>query len=86
MSKEIQVQEVQQYLMSEEVQINSDRLVNVEPELVMGMQYRGRSGGQNNLYKTRRGYDDNRVCYNCEKPGHLMQDCCQPNRRPDSKQ
>ena len=84
-SKEIQVREVQQYLASEEVQINSDRLVGVEPELAMGMQYRGRPGGRNNLYKTRRGHDDDRVCYNCGKRGHLMRDCRQPNRRPDSK-
>ena len=52
----------------------------------MGMQYRRRSGGQNNLYKIRRGYNDDRVYYNCRKPKHLMQDCCQPNRRPDLKQ
>ena len=72
--------------MSEEVQINSDHLVGVEPELVMGMQYRGRPGGQNNLYKTRRGHNNDRIYYNCRKSGHLMQDCCQSNRRPDLKQ
>ncbi|SLM34556.1 hypothetical protein LPUS_03390 [Lasallia pustulata] len=35
--KEIQVQEVQQYMASEEVRINSDRQVGIEPELAMGM-------------------------------------------------
>ena len=38
------------------------------------------------MYKTRRGHDNDRVCYNCEKPEHLMQDCHQLNRRPDLKQ
>ena len=84
-SKEIQVREVEQYLASEEVQINSDCLVGVEPELAMGMQYKGRPAGQNSLYETRKGHDDDRVCYNCGKPGHLMRDCSQSNRRPDSK-
>ncbi|KAA6406876.1 MAG: hypothetical protein FRX48_09374 [Lasallia pustulata] len=45
--KEIQVQEVQQYMASEEVRINSDRQVGVEPELAMGMQNRGRSMAHN---------------------------------------
>ena len=38
------------------------------------------------MYKTRRGHDDDRVCYNCRKSEHLMWDCCQPSRRPDSEQ
>ena len=71
---------------SEEVQIKSDCQVGVELELAMGMQYRGRSTSYNNLYKGRRDSIDNRVCYNCSKPEHVMQNCCQFNRRPDSKQ
>ena len=85
-SKEMQVQEVQQYMASEEVQINSDRQVGVKPELAMGMQYRGRPSGHNNSHKGRKGLDDNRVCYSCGKPGHIARNCCQSNRRPDSKQ
>ncbi|SLM38755.1 hypothetical protein LPUS_09079 [Lasallia pustulata] len=63
-SKEIQVQEVQQYMASEEVQINSDRQVGVEPELAMGMQNRGRPMAYNSLYEGRRGRGDDRICYN----------------------
>ena len=69
--KEMQVQEVQQYMASEEVRINSDCQVGVEPELAMGMQHRGKSSSHNNLYKGRKGLDDNRVCYNCGKSGHI---------------
>ena len=80
------MQEVQQYMASEEVQIKSDHQVGVELELVMGMQYRGRSTSHNNLYKGRRDFIDDRVCYNCGKLRHIMWNCCQSNRRPDSKQ
>ena len=66
------MQEVQQYMASEEVQIKSDRQVGVEPELAMSMQYRGRSTSYNNLYKGRRDSIDNRVYYNCGKPEHVM--------------
>ena len=52
----------------------------------MGMQYRGRSTGYNNSYKGRRDFIDDKVCYNCGKLRHVMQNCCQFNRRPDSKQ
>ena len=84
-SKEIQVQEVQQYMASEEVRINSDRQVGVEPELAMGMQNRGRPMAHNSSYEGRRGRGDDRMCYNCGKPGHVMRNCCQSNGRPDSK-
>ncbi|SLM39420.1 Zinc finger, CCHC-type [Lasallia pustulata] len=84
-SKELQVQEVQQYMASEEVRINSDRQVGVEPELAMGMQNRGRPMAHNSSYEGRRGLGDDRMCYNCGKPGYIMQNCRQSNRRPDSK-
>ena len=64
--------EVQQYLASEEVQINSDRQVRFELELAMGMQHRGRPTGHNSSYKGMRVFEDNRVCYNCGKSGHVM--------------
>ncbi|SLM33337.1 hypothetical protein LPUS_01809 [Lasallia pustulata] len=60
-SKELQVQEVQQYMASEEVRINSDRQVGVEPELAMGMQNRGRPMAHNSLYEGRRGLGDDRI-------------------------
>ncbi|SLM36104.1 hypothetical protein LPUS_05544 [Lasallia pustulata] len=84
-SKEIQVQEVQQYMASEEVPINSDRQVGVEPELAMGMQNRGRPMAHNSSYKGRRGRGDDRMCYNYGKPGHVMRNSRQSNGRPDSK-
>ena len=51
----------------------------------MNMQYRGRLTGYNNLYKERRDFINDRVCYNCDKLRHVMQNCCQSNRRPDLK-
>ena len=80
------MQEVQQYMTSKKVQIKSDCQVDVELELAMSMQYRGRSTGYNNLYKGRRDFINDRVCDNCSKPEHVMQNCHQFNRRPDSKQ